>query len=164
MADQIISQEYLREIFDYKDGNLYWKKTTSPRSLKGNKAGSKNKDGYYQVNINRKKYYVHRLIFMLHFNYLPKFLDHIDLNKSNNKIENLREASNQQNSFNKKIDKRNTSGYKNIYWNKKNKKWIAALMINGKTKHIGCYEDIEVANQKAIQIREFYANEFARHE
>jgi len=64
------------------------------------------------------------LIFLYHHGYLPKFVDHIDGNKKNNRIENLREATKSQNAMNQKVSTRNTSGIKGVMWHKRDKKWF----------------------------------------
>ena len=86
----------------------------------GDIAGSLNKTNkYYQIRLNYKNYLVHRLIFLYHHNYLPKVIDHIDRNKLNNKIENLREVTHSQNLMNCKSYKNSSSKYKGVTWIKK---------------------------------------------
>lgn len=162
MADQIITQEYLHEIFDYKDGVLYWKKLGKGRRL-SLRVGSFDKDGYIQISINHKKYKAHRLIFMMFYGYIPEYLDHVDGNPANNLIENLRPATLVQNQHNRIIGKNNKSGYKNVYWTEKNKKWVVALKVNKKNKWIGCFEDIELADLVAQEARNKYNGDFANH-
>lgn len=167
MANQdfTLTQEYLQSIFDYKDGNLYWKKKTSKESniCIGNKAGSKNNYGYIQVSIKNKLYKVHRIIFCMHHGYLPEFIDHINKDKSDNRIENLREATKSQNSLNTKTRINNTSTAKNVYWHKPSKKWWVTLTINEKQKSFGYYDDFELAELVAIEARDKYYGEFASH-
>ena len=126
-------------------------------------AGKKRKDGYIDIKINGKIYLAHRLIFLYHHGYLPKYIDHIDGNQLNNKVENLREATQQENCKNSKISKANTSGVKNVSFNKKSKKWQVSLSIDKKLKHIGFYDDLELAEFVAIEARNKYYKEFARH-
>lgn len=162
MAAQIITQEYLHEIFDYKDGVLYWKKSGKGR-IKSLIVGGPDKDGYIQVSINHKKYKAHRLIFMMFHGFLPKMIDHIDGNPSNNRIENLRESTHLQNQYNRKIAKNNTSGYKNVRWSKKDKRWTVIIKVCGKNTYIGQFKDLELADLVAQEARDKYHKEFARH-
>ena len=87
-----LTQDLVRALFNYRDGNLYWKISKSYRIKIGNLAGRINKQGYRSVGINNKEYRYHRLIYLYHYGYLPKFIDHIDGNKLNNNIDNLRSA------------------------------------------------------------------------
>ena len=165
MTEQIITKELLDELFEYKDGSLYWKVTLSNRGKIGNKAGSERTDGYLRLGINGKEYAIHRLVFFMHNGYLPKIIDHIDNNYLNNKIENLREATQSQNLQNSKLSKNNTSGIKNVSWDKEKNKWLVSIKIknNGKSQYIGYYANIELAELIAIEAREKYHGTFANH-
>ena len=83
----------------------------------------------------------------MHKGYLPDILDHIDGNKLNNRIENLRECTEVQNCYNAKTPKNNTSGIKGVSWSKRLKKWRAQIQVNGKKKSLGFFFDKEVADQ-----------------
>ena len=89
----MVTQEQLKELVEYKEGFLIAKVKWADKIVVGSIIGTKNKDGYLQVGIQKKKYYVHRLIFLYHFGFLPESVDHIDGDKNNNRIENLRAAS-----------------------------------------------------------------------
>ena len=164
MADQIISQDYLKQIFDYKDGNLYWKIKTGARSLKGAKAGYFDKSCKYSlIRIKGKSYLTHRLIYLYHHGFLPKILDHIDANKLNNKIENLRPSNLITNGYNAKISKRNKSRIKGVYWHNLMKKWAVQLSIDGKQKKLGYFENLKDAEILVKKMREQHHKEFANH-
>ena len=154
-----ITQDLLKELFDYQDGNLYWKMVKQGIKI-GDRAGYDTNNGYRQVGINGKGYLEHRLIFLYHYGYLPKFLDHIDGDPSNNDISNLREATQQENCMNMKKPKSHngkptTSIYKGISWDKIDKKWKVSIRINGKPKHLGYFtSEIDAAkayNKAAIE-------------
>jgi hypothetical protein len=165
MAEQILTQEYLHHLFDYKDGHFYWKNLASKYSNAkiGNKAGtSKRQNGYLYIRILGKVYLHHRMIFLHQYGYLPKMLDHIDGIRHNNKIENLRECSFSENGFNKKLTNKNTSGHKNVVWSKQRKKWRVQMRVYGKNLSFGFYDDIELASLVAEEAREKYHKEFAR--
>ena len=99
----------------------------------------------------------------MHHGYLPDYIDHIDGNTLNNKIENLRECTLEQNSWNSKISKANTSNFKNVNWHKKSNKWRITLSVNKKARHFGTYYDIEVAKFVAEIMRYKYHGKFANH-
>lgn len=158
------SQEYLNSIFEYRDGDLYWKNPTSNKIKIGSKAGSlANGESHKRVRLNRKNYLLHRIIFAMHHGWMPSQVDHIDTNSLNNRIENLRPASHGQNIQNQPIRKSNTSGIKNVWWHKSLEKWVVAITANSMRKHIGYFEDIELAELVAIEARNKYHKGFANH-
>ena len=71
--------------------------------------------------------------------------DHIDRNRLNNQRNNLRTVTESQNAMNTKLRKDNTSGYKGIWWHKKNKKWIASIEVAKKVINLGSYSNIQAA-------------------
>jgi hypothetical protein len=95
--------------------------------------------------------------------YVPPILDHIDGNRSNNKIENLRAATVSQNLQNSKTYKSNTSGIKGVSWEKDRNKWKVQIMLRGKNKVIRNLEDLELAELVAIEVRNKYHGEYANH-
>ena len=159
-----MNQDLLHQLFEYRDGELYWKVNKGSRAAAGSLASKKRPDGYARVGIDGKRYFAHRLIFLMHHGYLPECIDHIDGNPSNNHIDNLREATHRQNLYNQKISIDSTSGIKGVHWYKKTKKWRVMLSINGRKKHIGLFEDKELAELASIEARDKYHKEFARHE
>lgn len=162
MADKIITQEFLQKMYEYRNGVLY--RIPQTKRCKSNLiAGHQRKDGYSRVSINNKYYYVHRLIYMMFHGEMPIQIDHIDGNPSNNKIENLRKADNTKNSFNKNLYKSNTSGVKNVYWDKNCKKWAVLIQAFGKKKYLGLFKDLELAGLVAEEARNKYHKEYANH-
>jgi hypothetical protein len=161
MADTNVTKELLNEYFEYSNGKLFWKKML-PKSdnLIGKEAGRIAKDGYRILWFMGKNRLTHRMIYLMHNGVLPKFLDHINRDRLDNRIENLREATSRQNAFNRTKPQTNTSGHKNITWNKANKKWQVHLMIERKTKYFGTYFDINVAKFVAETMRYKYFGKF----
>ena len=157
--------EDLHNFFQYHDGNLYWKNVPSKNfNLNNTKVGkASTQSKYIQVSIKRKKYYLHRIIFMMHHGYMPDFIDHIDGNRRNNKIENLRQATLSQNQYNKKINKNNTSGIKGVYWNKHKQKWLARCYHDNKCHYVGSYNNLNDAENAIQTFRKSLHGEFARH-
>jgi hypothetical protein len=126
------------------------------------KAGD-NGDGYYKVilctNGNRQSMLIHKLVANTFIENLKnkKCVDHIDHNRVNNHISNLRWATNSENSMNKSKHKNNASGYIGVHYRKELNKFRALYSLNGKLKHIGCFNTAEEAS-KAYQakIKEHY--------
>jgi hypothetical protein len=165
MADQdsTLTKEYLQSIFEYKDGNLYRKITTSPKAKVGKKVGFLISRKRVQTVLNKKYYLVHRLIFMMFHGYMPKLIDHINGNSLDNRIENLREATHSQNCMNRKLSKSSKSRVKNVCLNKPTNKWKAFITVNNKQIHLGYFVDIKDAEQAVIEARKKYHKEFANN-
>jgi hypothetical protein len=155
----MLTQEIVIDLLRYEDGNLFWKKDVSRNVKTGAKSGCFDKFGYVIVKINKKNYKAHHLIWMIHYGYKPKLIDHIDRNPSNNKIENLREATNAENQFNRTFNKNSLSLVKGVTWNKKSNKWKAECRFNGKSHYFGVFENILDA-KKVVQ--EFQRQNFGQ--
>ena len=164
----MITQERLRELFEYRDdGNLIRKVSVGgTRARKGDVVNTSSSSGYYIVGIDKKKYLIHRLIFLYHRGYLTKglLLDHIDGNKTNNRIENLREVTKSQNAHNSKLRVDNTSGVKGVAWDELTQKWCSRIKLNRKTYYFGFYDTIEEAKAAAIAGRNELHGDFAKHD
>ena len=153
----------LHELFHYKDGNLIWKIDKSRRVKAGDIAGYLNKLGYIDIGVDRKVYKAHRLIYFYHNEHLPLSIDHIDGNKSNNKIENLRSATTSQNAMNRKISIKNSSGIKGVVWHKRDKKWVVNVKVNSKCHSFGYFDDKKAAELVAIEATNELHKEFSAY-
>ena len=142
---EMIAYKDMHKWFDYKKGELIWQYCDNS-ARNGRMAGSLCDSGYIKIKIHKKQYYAHRLVWLWHHGYLPeKDIDHINQNKSDNRIENLREVSRSCNLRNSKTPKHNTSGVKGVCWNKSQKKWEAQITVNSKTKYAGGCSDFDEA-------------------
>jgi hypothetical protein len=157
-----LSQDFLNEFFEYRDGNLFWK-VNRGNVKKGQMAGTLANTGYWQITLCKRFYLAHRLIFLMNKGYLPDELDHIDGNKLNNCIDNLRKTTRSQNQLNKGLIKTSVSGVKNVHWCKTRNKWRVLISVNGKQKNFGFFEDLEVAKKVATAFRKQHHGEFANH-
>jgi hypothetical protein len=158
-----MTKDYLNQLFRYENGKLFWQIKIAKKINIGDKAGYLTKQGYLSVAINKKTYRLHRLIFLHQKGYLPKILDHINGIKTDNRIENLRPATCEQNTQNAKTRKDNTSGSKGVRWHEHAKKWAVRIKANKKTFHFGYFKDLELADLVAQEARDKYHKEFARH-
>lgn len=114
------------------------------------------KDGYLQVNFMKKMFLIHRLVLKT-FSYNSTLeVDHIDSNKQNNCLDNLRYCSRRENTsfyFNSKKSK-TSSKYLGVSWSKERKKWIAKIKVNNKTEYIGGFILEEEASKAYINFRD----------
>ena len=160
----MVNKEQLQEIFSYDNGNLYWKNIKSKKVKTGQRVGYVGTQGYMCVQVLRKTYSLHRLIWIFHNGTIENnyTIDHIDRNILNNKIENLRIATHSQNSQNSGKKPNNTSGYKNVYWCKEKQKWRVWCIAQRKKRHGGSYVSIDDAVKAAILLRKKFHQEFAQ--
>ena len=161
----MITQAQVLELYDYKDGELYWKKNTDGKRAIGSKAGGDcvNSEGRKSVSVYGKRYPASRVIFLHQNGYLPFMVDHINGIKTDNRIENLRPATYPENNRNARIRIDNSSGCKNVSWAKDRQKWCVAIRLNRKRIYLGYYEDLELADLVAHEARDKYHKKFARH-
>jgi hypothetical protein len=129
--------------FYYSDGKLLYK--GGFRQPVDKESGWVSWNGYRMVSFEGKHYKAHRIIFALHYGYFPKLVDHIDQNKLNNRIENLREASRSVNAFNSKKRATNSSGMTGVGFRKDRNKWRAFMTLDNVRHHIGTFETQEEA-------------------
>ncbi len=149
----------LRTSLEYKDGKLFW---VSPiprlKHLIGRSvsASVRPPHGYKYCRLFGRQISEHRLIFAYHYGYLPETVDHIDQNKVNNRIENLRAATRGQNQLNIKKQSNNVSGYKGVSWYK-NKYWRVQIRVNGTSVDVGYFDDkYDAATAYNFAISEIY--------
>jgi hypothetical protein len=115
--------------------------------------------GYYSTGyVNKKVVILSR--FLLNAQ-IGQYVDHINKNTLDNRIENLRFVTNQQNGFNRKVGKNNTSGIMGVEWSKQKNKWQAKIKFNYKTRHLGFFDDINDATIARLNGEKEYFGEFA---
>ena len=162
MSEHIVPQrpeltaEYLRSILHYDPatGIFTWKVSTSNRIKVGDIAGCPGGGGYPQIRAQRRLHQAHRLAWLYVYGEWPKGqIDHINRNRSDNRISNLREVTNKQNGQNKSKRSDNTSGHPGVHWYKQSSKWVACIMHNYKRIHLGCFSVLEeaIAARKAAE-------------
>jgi len=122
----------------------------------GRIAGCKKDNGYTAIRIDGTLFFAHRLAWLYMTGQAPDlFIDHIDGNRANNQIANLRIATHKQNSENlRRPSARNSSGYRGVYYQKQTKKWVAQIGHHGKLYNLGSFLTPEDAAQKAEEKRQ----------
>lgn len=120
------------------------------------KAGRMRGDGYSYVTYSGEKFVEHRLIWIMHNGDIPIGLeiDHIDGNRLNNSLSNLRLVTRMENQKNKAMPSRNSSGVCGVSWNKRSKAWSASVRADGKTHTIGDFVLLEDASMAVGRARE----------
>lgn len=173
-----LTAKYVRECFDYnaEKGEFTWKQRPLHHfaSQHGQKCcnayyagkpakGCPNTKGYLQIRVNKKLYFAHRLAWLHFYGEHPKDqIDHINCIKTDNRISNLREATNFENSRNTKINSRNKSGFKGVRWHVRDKVWRAEIRINKKYVYLGSFKSPEEAHVVYIKAAEKLHGKFSR--
>ena len=159
----LITQARVRECFAYRADGALVKSSGRHGNTGGTIAGSLSACGYLKVMVDGRQYLVHRLVFLLHHGYLPVEVDHIDGNKTNNRIENLRAANESLNGRNRKTDRRSRTGIKNVHYDSRKRRYGVRLCIDGKSRRFGTYSTSEEAAAVATTQRNIHFGEFANH-
>lgn len=155
-AQKELPIETLRELLSYdpETGVLTWKyrelnwfKTESAFKSWNTKYAGKSAftafhdEGYKQGRIFNKTYKAHRVGYAIHYGEWPKDqIDHINGNKADNRITNMRAVNNQENSRNSSKRNDNVSGFTGVFWHKQINKWRSKIRADGKDIHLGCFD------------------------
>lgn len=157
----------VRELLDYdpETGIFRWKVNVGDKMRAGSRAGAStgNTHGYRRLTINYKRYYEHRIAWLHVHGVMPTLhIDHIDCNKSNNRIANLRQATRSQNLGNARLRKTSTSGFKGVCWHNQQRKWKASIRCDKKVEFLGLYETAKEAHDAYVRAAGRLFKEFAR--
>lgn len=159
-----LTAERLRELLSYDPlTGIFTNRTRrSPTAPAGAVAGCDNGNGYIKIDIDGVAHHAHRLAWLYVHRVFPEGrLDHRDLNRSNNRIANLRPATPQQNTANSPVRTNNSTGYKGVTLSLSRKRYHARICINGKTKFLGSSPDPLVAYQMYLDAAREAFGEFA---
>ena len=162
----IPNQFYLHTHFNYdpETGIFSRKIKQSNRTIIGKPllAGAKNKgQKRIIIHIQGKVYKAHHLAWVYVYGVWPEEVDHINNDPTDNRISNLRLATRQQNSYNKKMYRKTESGIKGVTCDKQRKKWFVKINANKKQIPLGRYDDLKDAERVITKAREQYHGEFA---
>ena len=153
---QELTAEKLRELLHYnpETGIFIRKVSTTGRVKIGDVAGSINSRGYLLITVLGRPFHAHRLAWLYVYGEWPKLtIDHINRNKADNRITNLRDVSTKQNGQNASKRSDNTSGHTGVYLVKRTSRWQASIAHNQKHIHLGFFTTIEdaIAARKAAE-------------
>jgi len=156
--------------YDPETGKLFWRVTKSNRAVAGSLAGTVDADGYIGINTGRKIYKAHRIIWDMNrpgdVLTAGEQIDHINHNRSDNRLCNLRKVSSAENHMNAGPSKANTSGVVGVSWCKHKGRWRAYIKTDGVSKSIGSFkrfEDAVSARKEAETLLGFHENHGLRH-
>lgn len=146
--------------FEYRDGQLFWAIDMPPNAKAGERAGGVKNNGYREVSFYGHRYLEHRIVYALHTGEMPEFIDHINGNKSDNRIENLRPATHAENMRNRKAYKNNKLGLKGVSQESPNS-FNATIYVDGKPINLGNYSTPEKAYASYCNAVKLYHGDFA---
>lgn len=155
---QYLSQSVLNDLFYYNNGELFWKNCKRP-CINGKKAGTKNNTGYRSVNIEGKRFFIHRIIYIMFKGDIDNNLEinHIDCNRENNKIENLELVTRRQNMQN--TEKHKNGKLVGCYFDKKKNRWYSRIRIKNKRLFLGGYStELEAHNAYLKELQNILKN------
>lgn len=156
---------YISSLLEYRHetGELFWKVDRSQRVRAGDRAGHVQNNGYRVIGIGGSNYKEHRLAWILfHGVDTSMRIDHINGDRSDNRIVNLRECTNMQNNNNRGASRFSKSGYRGVTRVTCQKElWQATIRANGKQRYLGCFDSKEYAAEFAQLAREMLHDNFA---
>lgn len=162
-----ISQERLMEVLDYNPDTGYftWIVRLGARTQIGGKPGTVDAGGYLKIAVDGKAFMAHRLAWIYFYggDISNSEIDHINGNRLDNRISNLRLANRSENNWNQKIKNSNNSGVKGVSWDKGAKKWRAQCMVNGVKYFIGRFNNISDAEQAVVSFRRKFHGKFVNN-
>ena len=148
MAKNIVTQEELKRKFSYNSKTGLF---TRLKKMGNFKAGSivvikPHHSGYLYLRMTLdsgevKSFSLHRLAWLYENGILPEFIDHLNHNRSDNRILNLRSVTRQDNNMNQTLSKHNTSGVMGVSWHKRQQKWCAGIKVKYKKIYLGSFDD-----------------------
>lgn len=161
--DLIDLYKHIKNNYDYVESGHLFLKTTLKNGHKNKLVvGYKANNGYLVISIKNKPMLYHRIIWLWHHKTLPKYLDHINRNKKDNRIDNLRPALRFQNMANiRKLKKSKSSIYKGVSFNKKAKKYVSSITFNGVKIYLGAFGNEELAAKAYDEKAKLLWGEFA---
>jgi hypothetical protein len=158
--------------YNPETGVLTWKRRENAwkgwnETWAGKPAGSRGSggEGYSYVTIDFRPRKAHRIAWLLHFGIMPAgFIDHINGDRLDNRIANLRLSTNAENMRNRAAPRNNSSGYKGVYLDAYTKRWKAQINIAGKNRNLGRFDTPEEAHAAYRLAAEQGHGAFARTE
>ena len=157
MPKHTMTAEEARQFFSYNSetGDLVWRVSPNNRVPVGHVVRAKDGGGYYHVKFRGVVYKVHRVAWLITTGSWPvHFIDHINRNRADNRIANLREATPTENQFNK------DSPYRGVSYRKSRNAYIARITVGGVRRYLGYFKNMSDAERAYRQAARAYYPEF----
>ena len=159
--------KYVASLLEYdpENGEFTWTSCKEVLTrLRGKAAGSTYSDGYVYIRYGGRRLLAHRIAWVKLYGVLPECsIDHINMNKSDNRQNNLRSATLTENNRNRAKQSNNTSGYKGVTFHRGTGKYQAKICVNKQRISLGYFDDPLVASGAYQQAAKEHHGEFARH-
>jgi hypothetical protein len=143
MTKTLLPLAGLEDVLRYEPdtGKFFWTVVRWRKIRVGDPAGHLNKKGYIEIRYNYKTYLAHRVAWYLHTGEDPHSmgLDHVNGDRADNRISNLRLANPTQNARNMRKRRNTTSTYKGVSWHEKSDKWQAQIRVDGRSMYLGYF-------------------------
>lgn len=159
----MLTQDLLIEMFDY-DPETGWfiNRYSRGRAGAGSRAGAETGHGYRRIIIGYNKYYEHRLAWLYTYGDWPNEIDHINGDRCDNRIANLRVCSRSENNFNAKTTT-GQAGLSGAYLDSRNSTWYSKIQVGGQQIFLGNFDSPEEAHKAYLEALDKVAGEFAYH-
>jgi len=147
-----------RRVLDYnpETGVLTWKVDRNSYIKAGSRAGAKNSEGYIHLRVGGKSCKAHRIAWLLAHGSLPDCdIDHINGDRADNRLCNLRAATRAENGQNQKRahSSNKTSGLLGVHWHAQSKKWRSVIAVNKEKKYLGLFDTAEEAHAAYLKAK-----------
>lgn len=153
---KVLTQKELKSLLWYHadSGVFRWRFSRAAHIKPWDKAGSPDNHGYMKIMINQRLFKTHRLAWLYVYGEMPtQQIDHIDGDRADNRIKNLRLVSNKQNQENVGPRSNNSTGFRGVSFNKKSGRYEAYITNNLKKISLGMFDSPEIAASVAAQKR-----------
>lgn len=164
MSRPLVTAEEARHwlVYEPETGVVRWARNRKGGPRAGDIAGNVRKDGYLGIGLCMKDYLLHRVIWLMVHGVWPEhFIDHINCNKSDNRLCNLREATKSENGRNRGPQRNNKSGFKGVCFDQHKGKWLATIKTPDKQHRLGHYRNVKDAAAAYVKATELHG-EFRR--
>lgn len=161
----MLTQERLKQALHYDEstGLFRWRRDMRNGSKAGDIAGSLSAGGYVYICVDQKHYRAHRLAWLyVHGKFPVGAIDHASGVKTDNRISNLREATQPQNMQNKSVSRRSKTGVKGVCFCSSSGRYQVKIRVNGRYRHVGRYDTVEEGARAYAEAASLHFGEFAR--